>query len=37
MPARTPHSVADILEIDRQSREVARQLVAARAADAVTV
>jgi 1-deoxy-D-xylulose-5-phosphate reductoisomerase len=37
IPQRTPTSVAAILEIDRQSREVARQLVAARAANAVTV
>jgi 1-deoxy-D-xylulose-5-phosphate reductoisomerase len=37
MPQRTPISVAGILEIDRQSRDVARQLVAARAANAVTV
>jgi 1-deoxy-D-xylulose-5-phosphate reductoisomerase len=37
IPQRTPASVAAILEIDRQSRDVARQLVAARAANAVTV
>jgi len=37
MPQRTPTSVAGILEIDRQSRDVARQLVAARADNAVTV
>lgn len=37
LPQRTPASVSEILEIDRQSREVARQLVAARAANAVTV
>jgi 1-deoxy-D-xylulose-5-phosphate reductoisomerase len=37
IPGRTPTSVGAILEIDRQSREVARQLVAARAANAVTV
>jgi len=37
MPQRTPARVADILEIDRQSRDVARQLVAARAVNAVTV
>jgi len=37
MPQRTPASVAAILEIDRQSRDVARHLVAARDANAVTV
>jgi 1-deoxy-D-xylulose-5-phosphate reductoisomerase len=37
IPGRTPTSVGAILEIDRQSREVARQLVAARAANAITV
>jgi 1-deoxy-D-xylulose-5-phosphate reductoisomerase len=36
MPARTPASVGEILEIDRQSRDVARELVTARAASAVT-
>jgi 1-deoxy-D-xylulose-5-phosphate reductoisomerase len=31
MPAKTPGSIAEILEIDRHSRRVARELVAARA------
>ena len=35
MPSRNPQSIADILEIDRESRDVARQLVA-RHAGAVT-
>jgi 1-deoxy-D-xylulose-5-phosphate reductoisomerase len=34
--SREPRSVAEILEIDRESRAVARELVAARAANAVT-
>jgi 1-deoxy-D-xylulose-5-phosphate reductoisomerase len=37
LPARTPGSVGEILEIDRQSRDVARELVTARAANALTV
>jgi len=37
MPPRTPASVGEILEIDRQSRGVARELVTARAANSVTV
>lgn len=36
MPLQTPKSVGEILEIDRASRETARQLVAARATNAVT-
>ena len=36
MPARTPRSVGDILEIDRESRAVARELATARAAGTVT-
>jgi 1-deoxy-D-xylulose-5-phosphate reductoisomerase len=36
MPSRTPHSVGDILEIDRESRIVARELATARAAGTVT-
>jgi 1-deoxy-D-xylulose-5-phosphate reductoisomerase len=36
MPPRQPHTVGDILEIDRESRAFARQLVAARAAGPVT-
>jgi 1-deoxy-D-xylulose-5-phosphate reductoisomerase len=31
VPARTPHDVGEILEIDRESREAARALIAARA------
>jgi 1-deoxy-D-xylulose-5-phosphate reductoisomerase len=31
MPARTPHSVSDILEIDKKSRVLARELTTARA------
>jgi 1-deoxy-D-xylulose-5-phosphate reductoisomerase len=31
IPARNPESIAEILEIDRESRELARTLVAARA------
>ena len=31
VPARTPHNVGDILEIDRESREAARGLIASRA------
>src|ERR1022692_228367 len=37
MPSRTPRSVGDILEIDRQSRAVAREVATARAAGTVTV
>ncbi|HYW43516.1 MAG TPA: 1-deoxy-D-xylulose-5-phosphate reductoisomerase [Bryobacteraceae bacterium] len=37
MPVRTPRTIAEILEIDRESRAVARQLVAERAVGAVTV
>jgi 1-deoxy-D-xylulose-5-phosphate reductoisomerase len=37
MPARAPQSIGDILEIDAESRVLARELVAARAASAVTV
>ncbi len=36
MPSRTPQSVGEVLEIDRESRAIARQLVAARTAGAVT-
>ena len=36
MPARTPGSVGEILEIDRESRAVARQLAAASPVNAVT-
>jgi 1-deoxy-D-xylulose-5-phosphate reductoisomerase len=36
MPTRTPHTIGEVLEIDRESRAVARQLLAARAAGAVT-
>jgi len=36
MPARTPTSIGEILEIDRLSRGLARELVNARAANAVT-
>ncbi len=36
MPARTPHTIGDILEIDRESRVRARELVTARTAGAVT-
>jgi 1-deoxy-D-xylulose-5-phosphate reductoisomerase len=37
MPSRTPRSVGDILEIDRESRAVAREVATARAAGTVTV
>jgi 1-deoxy-D-xylulose-5-phosphate reductoisomerase len=37
MPSRNPQSIAEVLEIDRESREVARELVTRRAARAVTV
>jgi 1-deoxy-D-xylulose-5-phosphate reductoisomerase len=37
MPARSPGTISDILEIDRESRVLARELVTARAAGAVTV
>jgi 1-deoxy-D-xylulose-5-phosphate reductoisomerase len=37
MPLRTPRTIEDILEIDRESRTLARELVTARAAGAVTV
>ncbi|HTS66757.1 MAG TPA: 1-deoxy-D-xylulose-5-phosphate reductoisomerase [Candidatus Acidoferrales bacterium] len=36
IPARTPRSINDILEIDRESRVLARELVTARAASTVT-
>jgi 1-deoxy-D-xylulose-5-phosphate reductoisomerase len=36
-PARTPGTIGDILEIDRASRDLARELVTARAAGIVTV
>jgi 1-deoxy-D-xylulose-5-phosphate reductoisomerase len=36
MPARTPVNIGEILDIDRQSRELARELVTARAGNAVT-
>src|SRR5664279_2444989 len=36
MPSRTPRSVGDILEIDRESRATARELATARAAGTVT-
>jgi 1-deoxy-D-xylulose-5-phosphate reductoisomerase len=36
MPARDPRDVDEVLAIDRESREVARRLVTARAANAVT-
>ena len=36
MPVRNPGTVGEILEVDRQSRAVARDLVTARAAGAVT-
>jgi 1-deoxy-D-xylulose-5-phosphate reductoisomerase len=36
MPSRTPRSIAEILEIDRESRAVARELVARRPVRAVT-
>jgi 1-deoxy-D-xylulose-5-phosphate reductoisomerase len=36
MPSRSPHSVGDILEIDRESRSLARELVTARAARPVS-
>jgi 1-deoxy-D-xylulose-5-phosphate reductoisomerase len=36
MPSRTPRSVGDILEIDRESRIVARELATTRAAGTVT-
>ncbi len=37
MPVRTPHTISDILEMDRESRALARELVMSRAAGAVTV
>jgi 1-deoxy-D-xylulose-5-phosphate reductoisomerase len=37
MPSRTPSSVGEILEIDRESRALARQLVTARTPGAVAV
>jgi hypothetical protein len=37
MPSRTPSTVGEILEIDRESRAVARQLVTARTPGAVAV
>jgi 1-deoxy-D-xylulose-5-phosphate reductoisomerase len=36
MPARTPRTIGDILEMDRESRAVARELAAVRAAGPVT-
>jgi 1-deoxy-D-xylulose-5-phosphate reductoisomerase len=36
MPARTPRSVSDILDIDRESRVLARELATARAAGTVS-
>jgi hypothetical protein len=36
MPARSPQSISDILNIDAESRALARELVVARAAGAVT-
>jgi 1-deoxy-D-xylulose-5-phosphate reductoisomerase len=36
MPPRTPQTIGDVLEIDRESRMVAQRLVAARAGRAVT-
>jgi 1-deoxy-D-xylulose 5-phosphate reductoisomerase len=36
MTSRTPRSVGDILEIDKESRAMARELVTARAAGTVT-
>jgi 1-deoxy-D-xylulose-5-phosphate reductoisomerase len=36
MPSRTPRTIGEVLEIDRESRLVARELVAARAARSVT-
>ena len=36
VPGRTPRSIQDILEIDRESRVLARELVTARAASTVT-
>jgi 1-deoxy-D-xylulose-5-phosphate reductoisomerase len=36
LPSRTPQSVSDILEIDKESRVLARELVTARAAGVVT-
>lgn len=36
MPSRTPRTIDDILEIDRESRTLARELVTARAAGPVT-
>jgi 1-deoxy-D-xylulose-5-phosphate reductoisomerase len=35
MPAKKPRSIGDILEVDRESRQVARELVIARARGAV--
>ncbi len=37
IPSRTPASIGDILEVDRESRAVARELVRSRAAGPVTV
>jgi hypothetical protein len=37
MPSRTPTTVGEILEIDRESRVLARQLVIARTPGAVAV
>jgi hypothetical protein len=36
MPAHAPQSIGDILEIDAESRVLAREMVVARAAGAVT-
>jgi hypothetical protein len=36
MPSRTPRTVGDILEIDRESRAMARELATAGAAGIVT-
>ena len=36
MPARTPRTIGDILEVDRESRALARELTAVRAAGPVT-
>ncbi len=37
MPSQNPETIGDILEIDRESRDLARELVTARAAGTVTV
>jgi 1-deoxy-D-xylulose-5-phosphate reductoisomerase len=37
MPSRSPATIGEILDIDRESRDVARELVTARAADSMTV